>query len=474
MEAEATAIADLAVAHQGLLTDIFGVVDVDTAIGRRACSGFLEHLGLVADGLGCDLADRSYREAFSSKYRQLFPDAKRHYRTDVLEACLGEMGAITLNGSSFPLGNQTVALGVALRRGWKQLGHFLRSWCRFTGVDPPEARQLLSCFDVLWARFERTYIMQVMVIEDEARADIYEAIDGDARLQRAEADRGLASPEAREARRDLASTLARLNSVANSRRKGRCDLCADVLEAAVDLVAGKGPAQAASRVLAQKVLNSFEAFRAYLRMASRCLDRLDPHLSCNRGLGDRLVEWEESWEIGNRFLNGPLKVCFDSVVASVAQAKKDEPAFEAMCEDCDAELFMALPRVIILSFLRSPRHHAALVCSLLPHTFSEATASGTQAPGPELQALIDAYDSLERWGADTRLPFLRRAITGNDDAVPLKLRNGVARFMRDLERWSLALQRQHPDDWNSCAAVIMGVLGGRSEERDTASGEFRL
>lgn len=43
----------------------------------------------------------------------------------------------------------------------------------------------------------------------------------------------------------------------------------------------------------REVLNSFEAFRAYLRMASRCLDRLDPHLSCNRGLGDRLVEWEE-------------------------------------------------------------------------------------------------------------------------------------------------------------------------------------
>eukprot|EP00913_Durusdinium_trenchii_P024944 g23412.t1 len=59
---------------------------------------------------------------------------------------------------------------------------------------------------------------------------------------------------------------------------------------------------AAARILAKDVLDSFTAMREYLREVGRCLERVDPHLCNNVGLVARLVDWEESWEVGTRYV----------------------------------------------------------------------------------------------------------------------------------------------------------------------------
>ena len=48
------------------------------------------------------------------------------------------------------------------------------------------------------------------------------------------------------------------------------------------------------------MVGSFDAMRSYLREVERCLERVDPHLCNNAGLVSRLVDWEESWEVGTR------------------------------------------------------------------------------------------------------------------------------------------------------------------------------
>ena len=68
-------------------------------------------------------------------------------------------------------------------------------------------------------------------------------------------------------------------------------------------------------------------------------------------------------------------------------------------------------------------------------------------------------------------PFLLRAVFGTgslDESMRCRLipslqedhRCVVEDFMRDLEAWSMDLQRHCPTDWNSCSATVVRFLSG--------------
>merc|ERR1719379_2435780 len=116
--------------------------------------------------------------------------------------------------------------------------------------------------------------------------------------------------------------------------------------------------------------------RTYFREVARCLERVDPHLSSNVGLVSRLVDWEESWEVGLRYVqHSRLLHAVCDVVSEIRQAQRLVPALTSMCEDCDVELFLVLPRIIWLRFLAEPSNLTPLLKNLLPHKFSEARSS---------------------------------------------------------------------------------------------------
>merc|ERR1719188_1355358 len=48
----------------------------------------------------------------------------------------------------------------------------------------------------------------------------------------------------------------------------------------------------------------------------------------------------------------------------------------------------------------------------------------------------------------------------------------VEDLMRELESWSLELQRHCPQDWNECSAVLVQCVTGRSRRR--AAAKFRV
>jgi hypothetical protein len=138
----------------------------------------------------------------------------------------------------------------------------------------------------------------------------------------------------------------------------------------------------AARILATDVSESFAALRDYLREVERCLERVDPHLCNNAGLVARLVDWEESWEVGARYVqHAPLLNAVCDLVAEIRFAQRLAPALTGMCEECDVELFLVLPRLIWLRFLAKPLHHTELLKSLLPHRFTE-TKDGSQEEKP--------------------------------------------------------------------------------------------
>merc|ERR1719291_1383086 len=155
-----------------------------------------------------------------------------------------------------------------------------------------------------------------------------------------------------------------------------------------------GAMREAAQVLASDVVSAYDAMRNYLCEVGTCIERVDPHLCNNVGLVARLVDWEESWEVGARYVRDAAMldaVC--DLVVEVKAAQVLAPALATMCEDCDVELFLVLPRVILLCFLADPANkRTELVKSLLPHRFR--TESEGAFPGkldPELNELFGQF-----------------------------------------------------------------------------------
>jgi len=263
--------------------------------------------------------------------------------------------------------------------------------------------------DSAWASFEHKYISELISIEEKARQFVVDAIQYEQRLTHWEAqfanDEGLLDYRSMAKREvcNLVGSIAKLNSRSNVRGKGRDDLSADILFAAQSAMRScakggqesfEGEAVAAARILAAGVVESFDAMRTYLREINKCLERVDPHLCNNAGLASRLVNWEQSWEIGAKFLlHQPLLHAFCDTVAAVRGAQRLAPALVDMCNDCDVELFMVLPRIIWLQFLVAPMRMRELLKTLLPHRFGEG--DHTNPWDARLAACIDKFRAVE-------------------------------------------------------------------------------
>jgi len=535
--AEEAAITRLVAARRNLVAE-GGRVNTKSEVGFNACSQFLDCVDAAAKALRLDPVPRSYRLAFTINYRALFPDEARNYRVDVLEASVEQYAVIWVNGDTFEFTAEAMRRAEALQRAWAELGALIDRH-----VPPPtlpqtarptrsEWRNALVALDCSWASFEHKYIAELIAIEEQARRLVVQAIEHERAMQMLEAkhhdDAVLHSmPEYRQELGKLVGCIAHLNSVANFRRKGRDDLKVEVLFDAMATLrrcevaqrsgeCGVAALYEAAQTLARDVVESFLAIREYLREVERCLERIDPHLCNNLGLVARLVDWEESWEIGTRYVqHEALLACICDLVAEVRSVQRLVPALANMCEDCDVELFMVLPRIIWLRFLSQPMRYAGLVKMILPHRFKsleEAADSSVVVCDSDLKELLDRFTVAkallcETWacGADSKelrrpssyrplcdkedapvqaaLDFLmRRAIIGPTCCQPKgetsRVLTGEAQavvddFVRELERWSMELQRHCPEDWNQCSAILVQCLSGPPTPK-RAPGPFRV
>lgn len=484
-QVEAAAVTRLVRSHNELPED------AKSREGLTACGDFLEHLASAASILRVPVACRRYRASFTANYRAIFPDGERKYRVDVLEGCLEQPAFIWVNGDQFELGSETLACADALHSAWANLGALLDRWPESANAAADETipkrqelMEALRSFDAAWASLEHLYITELIQIEGKARFMVVEAIDLEKRLSLLESGSKVSGPSASpnpgldaastlaQAQYDLVQCICRLNSVANHRGKGRDDLGVDILVAAKQVILEKRGADAAS-VLAADIIESFEAVRRYLQQVESCLECVDPHLCNNVGLVARLVDWEESWEVGHRYVtNASLLRSLCDLVTSTQRLQVLEPALASMCEDCDVELFLVLPRLLVLRFLAAPESHAELLKGLLPHRFEPISG----APGPDLQELLATFSQLRQLtltasAAGTPYPgianaevatwefFARAAVVGTRvSATGGEFTRSVQDFMRDLEGWSVEVQRHHPEDWNQCSAVLVQCL----------------
>lgn len=349
--------------------------------------------------------------------------------------------------------------------------------------------------------FEDRYISELVQIEQKARNLIVQAIEHEKHLRELEAQFGKNRWDEEEYNHELrlmVAAVTRLNSVANVHRKGRDDLRVDVLLHAskilrecstVGTCKQDGGLMHAAKTLSIDVMESFNAARQYLREVAHCLERVDPHLGNNSGLVTRLVDWEESWEVGTAYLQQEraLEALCDAV-AEIRQVQIFAPKLADMFDECDVELFLVLPRLIWMRFLADQQKQTPLFSRLLPHRFTKVTCD-SPSMGPELQTFFEKYCAVERSLSDSLLDrtldskaFLASRVVnggdGNADALFSYVREScrgnlqaqVEGLMHELEAWSMELQRHCPEDWNQYSAVLVHCL--RSEGEKERQGPF--
>jgi hypothetical protein len=301
-------------------------------------------------------------------------------------------------------------------------------------------------------------------------------------------------PAYKQLLRQMVDSITRLNSVANVNRKGRDDLQVDVLIEANETLrkcnaAGASQENAdlmqAAKILSTDVVESFNAIRQYFREIATCLERVDPHLGNNSGLVTRLVDWEESWEVGTAYLQQRrvLQALCDAV-AEIRKVQVYAPKLADMFDECDVELFLVVPRLIWMRFLALPQVQSPLLARLLPHHFTDI-ASGNPSLGAELQTFFEKYLTVEHSIRDSqrdkdmaaaRAVLATRVVSGGDNSdesfasVPHAYRANVQAqvesLMHELEGWSMELQRHCPEDWNQYSAVLVHCLtSGGDKER---------
>jgi hypothetical protein len=213
---------------------------------------------------------------------------------------------------------------------------------------------------------------------------------------------------------------------------------------------------------------------------------VDPHLSNNPELVDRLVDWEESWEIASRYVKNPAllgSIC--EVVDEFRMLQRIAPEFKSMCDDCDVELFLVLPRIIWLWSLCRLDTRAELLRSLLPHRFGGDTGTGSDCDA-EISALLEKFRQVHKLLMESSRTcdavshawelLARRVVKGSSSAADFDgivgervaaAQSATEGLMRDLEKYSMELQRHCPDDWNQTSAVLLQCLeGSMGKKRD--------
>lgn len=323
------------------------------SIRFREGNALLDALERACRLLGMQEADRSYRSEFTANYRALFAKGKQKwlYRVDVLHAAQDEIGAIWVNGERYVFPEEVLSAGSQLSKQWELLTKWLSNSSRTQNLVTAEFVQIMTELDVRWVRFEEAYVKRLIFIESQAKRLIVEAVQLEEKLASGSSDP--------ENRRNLVDAINRLNAIGNIDGKGRTDLPVDIL----DFVENETDKYPELRCLTVEIRRSFQLICKYLRSISASLDVVEPHIANNTELVNLLFAWEESWEIGKKYLvDKSLRMGLVSFLRHVNAVcfLDGMGTFKEQLQTYDAEALWALAKIAILQFLSSP--HSDLLC----------------------------------------------------------------------------------------------------------------
>eukprot|EP00916_Digyalum_oweni_P021659 GHVL01035940.1.p1 GENE.GHVL01035940.1~~GHVL01035940.1.p1 ORF type:complete len:263 (+),score=26.86 GHVL01035940.1:949-1737(+) len=204
--------------------------------------------------------------------------------------------------------------------------------------------------------------------------------------------------------------------------------------------------------------------RQCLRDMGKNTEGIDPHLSNNVVLVNRLIYLEEMWEKALRFLVNPLAI--ESVEAFLnyfrqleIRVKPDDQQirfFKFHIGEQDPEALLAMPRLLILQYLENPNQRPLPLHLFLPNIF---TLSEVDSIPKELQPLFDSFTKLQNIIEDSTLKIsvplskiLGTSITCDN------AQSALEEWGRLVEHWSVAIQRWRPQEWNQFLQILFNCL----------------
>jgi len=268
--------------------------------------------------------------------------------------------------------------------------------------------------------------------------------------------------------------LAELNVTANVARKGRGDLNENAVKIAMDVLSSRAGYKDSSclvRGVCKNFLESLVAMLIYLHgvltlATTQCESCIDPELQRNAGLVERLADLEESWEmVGCYVEDAAMRCSLDSMGSQLKATQEFDPIFQQMCSDCDVELFLVIPRLILLAYLKDPTKDA-LMRRMLPKAFEGTLGSRSD----ELCSIERKYIALLKEDSEL-VDFLSfQAIHGVgaeaiEELISKERQQKGTTFMRELEGWSMELQRMRASEWNAFCSVLVQYMSEECKKR---------
>ena len=244
----------------------------------------------------------------------LFKENSLCYLTEILDSAQEGFPFLWVNGEKYVFSQEVLEAGTKLFQGFLKLQNVFRNIYNIIceeNVDitiqeiTEQLQKNLEEFDSCWVGFEQLYVLELMLIEADARRFITDAIDTEKELsaiEEREKQKGRILLECEDyniCRKKLVKVIGQLNSVANSEGTGRDDLALDILVSAESVVRRVSSSQSkAVRALAEAIKKSFHSLRMLFRKYRENIEVVDPQLKNNPELVEALSSFENYWEKG--------------------------------------------------------------------------------------------------------------------------------------------------------------------------------
>ncbi len=285
--------------------------DLDSEEGQRACRRFLNQIERLCEVFKAQCQARTYREQFSKAYKVLYKEGSLCYLTEILDSAQEGFPYLWVNSEKYVFSTEVLTAGSKLFEQFVMIQHVIRNLYERIMEDTvnisideiqEDVCKNLEEFDQTWVAYEQIYVLELMLIEADARRFVTEAISTEkelANIEQREKQRGrilLDTDDFNQKRDKLIKILGKINSVANPEGMGRDDLSHDILLKADFIFRKISPIQSkAVRHLADRIKRTFMDFRCLLRKYEQNIEVVDPQLKNNQELVEILIEFENTW-----------------------------------------------------------------------------------------------------------------------------------------------------------------------------------
>ena len=222
----------------------------------------------------------------------LYKEGSLCYLTEILDSAQEGFPYLWVNGEKYVFSQEVLDAGRKLFQQFRIIQSIIRNIYERIIEDTvnvtiqqiiEEMAKHLEEFDQTWVAYEQIYVLELMLIEADARRFITDAIESEkdlTQIELKEKSRGrivVDSQEYTQKRTKLIQILGKINSVANPEGMGRDDLGNEILLAAEGIYRRISPTQSkAVRNLAERIKKSFHDFRHLLRKYEQNIEVVDP------------------------------------------------------------------------------------------------------------------------------------------------------------------------------------------------------